>query len=198
MGSQTRCLCFPQHRGPPASASLPEGPTINLWPGRWTLVMSPHSGAPSPRADMPGPGPALWPAQDSPRTLDNAAWDPRPSQGSGVARNNRVAHQSTVPVETPAGHLHPWSCSSFLRSWGEHQPCPRASFPPCPGTGLGISGVGGARGGQLLRLENTHISTKTSSGWPKCTRRKQRLSSQHWKSGNRALVPAEAHGAHAG
>ena len=129
MGSHTRCLCFPQHRGPPASVSLPEGPSIHLWPGRWTLATSPHSRAPSPLAGMLGPGPAPWPAQDSPRTLENAAGDTRPSQGNRVTSNNRVAHQSTVAVETPAGHLYPWSASSFLRSRGEHQPCPGGILP---------------------------------------------------------------------
>lgn len=130
MGSQTRCLCFPQHLGPPASVSLPEGPAINLWPGRWMLATSPPSGAPSPLA---GTGHS----QDAGRRSRGRSAKPRTQ--SHKERGGPSEHGSRGD---PAGRLCPWSSSSFPTSRGEPQPCPRASFPPSPGPGLGISRAG--------------------------------------------------------
>lgn len=45
--------------------------------------------------------------------------------------------------------------SSFPRSRGEQQPCPRASFRPSPGTGLGISEMG--LGTAAQRSTHTHL-----------------------------------------
>lgn len=127
---------------------------------------------------MLGPGATLRPAQDSPRKVENAAGDTRPSRGHGVARNNGVAHQSTVPVETPAGHLGPWSVPP---SRGHGASSSRALGHPSgrllePGWGSRRWGRG-----QPLREAHTHISTRTSSGRLKSTPRKQRRSSQPWE-----------------
>lgn len=134
---------------------------------------------------MLGSGPALWPAQDSHRRPENTAGDTPPSRVNGVTRKHRVRHQSTVPVETPAVFLWPRSSSSFLRPQREHRPRPHPRSLPPSGAGLWVSGVGWSAG-ESGSHKHTHISTRTSSGRPKPTRRKQRLSSRHRTRASRA------------
>lgn len=103
---------------------LPPGQTLHFWP------------------TCPGPGPALWRTQDSP-TAGRAP----PSRGRGVPRNNGVAQQNTSPGGPPADLLQPRSRSSFPRSqvgsqvlgWVLAVTSSIPSFPPAPGTGLGVS-----------------------------------------------------------